>query len=260
MSAAARWHDLGPRVLSGLAMAVAGGLAVWVGGVVFALLVSLVCGLMTWEAARMFGVRHARMLGLLAGASLLLSDWLPVWLLLPVLIVPALVAALQIDRERLLLGGLVAWIVLATFALVWLRAEEGTLWIVWLIVLVIASDVMGYFAGRSLGGPKFWPRVSPKKTWSGTVAGWALAAVVGALFAAPLGAGPWLVLVSVVVGFAGQMGDILESAVKRRQEVKDSSALIPGHGGVLDRFDALLGASAMALFLWSLGLLPGAGL
>lgn len=207
----------------------------------------------------MFGASHARALGLLAGAMLVLAGWLPGALMLPVLLLPAFVAATRIARERLLLCAMVAWVMLASFALIWLRVEEGTAWIVWLIVLVIASDVMGYFAGRMLGGPKFWPRLSPKKTWSGTVAGWALAAIVGAVFAEPLGAGPWLILVSVVVGFAGQMGDILESAVKRRQGVKDSSSLIPGHGGVLDRFDALLGASMMALLLWALGLLPGAG-
>ena len=107
-----------------------------------------------------------------------------------------------------------------------------------------------------IGGPKFWPRVSPKKTWSGTLAGWACAAVAGAVFAGPTGAGPALVPVSVVVAFAGQMGDIAESAVKRRVEVKDSSDLIPGHGGVLDRFDALLGGAVAAVLLWALSVIP----
>lgn len=258
MSAAARWHDLRPRVYSGVAMVVVGGLAIWTGGIVFTLLSCVVCGLMAWEAARMFGARHARWLGVLGAAALVLAGWMPGLLVLPLLLVPALVAALRIPRDRIVLFGVMAWVMLASFALIWLRVEAGTGWILWVIVVVIASDVMGYFAGRMLGGPKFWPRLSPKKTWSGTVAGWALAAVVGAFFAHPLGAGPWLIGMSVLVCFAGQMGDILESAVKRRQGVKDSSALIPGHGGVLDRFDALLGASVMALLLWVLGLLPGA--
>ncbi|MCR9146424.1 MAG: phosphatidate cytidylyltransferase [Rhodobacteraceae bacterium] len=258
MSAAARWYDLGPRLYSGVAIAVVGGVAIWMGGALFAILSCGVCGLMTWEAARMFGARHAPWLGSLGAALLLLAGWVPVLLALPLLLVPGLVAAGRIPRDRLMLFGLVAWVMLASFALIWLRVEAGTGWILWVIAVVIGSDVMGYFAGRMLGGPKFWPRLSPKKTWSGTVAGWALAAVVGALFAGPLGAGPWLVVMSVLVAFAGQMGDILESAMKRRQGIKDSSALIPGHGGVLDRFDALLGASVMALLLWAFGLLPAA--
>jgi phosphatidate cytidylyltransferase len=93
---------------------------------------------------------------------------------------------------------------------------------------VIASDVLGYFAGRILGGPKFWPRVSPKKTWSGTVAGWVGAAGVG-LGSGPRGLGSAaLVWVSPLVAFAGQMGDIAESAIKRRAGVKDSLEPDPG--------------------------------
>jgi len=122
---------------------------------------------------------------------------------------------------------------------------------------VVVSDVAGYFAGRSLGGPKFWPRIRPKKTWSGTIAGWVGAGIVGALFAGPTGAGLALMPVSILVGFAGQMGDISESAIKRLREVKDSSNLIPGHGGVLDRFDAMLGAALLVVILWVLGLMPG---
>ena len=89
----------------------------------------------------------------------------------------------------------------------------------------MATDVAGYFAGRIIGGPKFWPAVSPKKTWSGTAAGWIAAAIVG-LFFAPHLPGP-TVLLSVVLSFASQMGDAAESALKRRTGVKDSSNLIP---------------------------------
>jgi phosphatidate cytidylyltransferase len=109
--------------------------------------------------------------------------------------------------------------------------------------------VAGYFAGRILGGPKFWPKVSPKKTWSGTIAGWVGAALVGlAFWAAGLGEAA-LIWVSPLVGFAGQMGDIAESAIKRRAGVKDSSNLIPGHGGLMDRFDALAFAAILAVIL-----------
>jgi phosphatidate cytidylyltransferase len=101
-----------------------------------------------------------------------------------------------------------------------------------------------FWAGR-----KFWPRVSPKKTWSGTVAGWVGAAGVGLAFWAAGQGSAALVWVSPLVAFAGQMGDIAESAIKRRAGVKDSSGLIPGHGGLMDRFDALAFAAILAVLL-----------
>ena len=139
-------------------------------------------------------------------------------------------------------------IMLAGYGLVALREGGGTQVILWLVAVVVASDVLGYFAGRMLGGPKFWERISPKKTWSGTVAGWIGAALVGLCFA--LAGSSWLLVpLSALVAFAGQMGDILESWVKRRAGVKDASSLIPGHGGVLDRFDALIGAVVLVMAL-----------
>ena len=131
--------------------------------------------------------------------------------------------------------------------------------VLWLLGVVITSDVMGYFAGRTLGGPKFWPAISPKKTWSGTVAGWIGAAVLGLVFVA-LGHGSWpLILLSPVVAFAGQIGDIAESWLKRRVGVTDSSKLTPGHGGLLDRFDALVGAMVAVMILTRFITLPIGG-
>jgi phosphatidate cytidylyltransferase len=138
-------------------------------------------------------------------------------------------------------------VILASFGLMTLRADYGFVWVAWLVSIVIASDVFGYFAGRAIGGPKFWPRVSPKKTWAGTVAGWIGGALVGWAFMGVTGAGPEIVGVSIAVAMAGQLGDIAESAVKRKCGIKDSSHLIPGHGGLFDRFDALLGASIFVL-------------
>ena len=133
-------------------------------------------------------------------------------------------------------------ILLAGAALIWLRCQPlGLVLTLWLLAVVIASDIMGYFAGRLLGGPKFWPRVSPKKTWSGTGAGWIGALIVAWAFFGWLG--QILIIAAPFVAFAGQMGDIVESAIKRRAGVKDSSQLIPGHGGVLDRFDAVIFAA-----------------
>ena len=254
-----RWSDLAPRVLSGAAMAVIGFALVWAGGWFLALAVAVLCGLMVWEAARMFGAGDAAALrlGFLGMAALVVAWLAPAIAVLPVLLAAAAVGAGQVGKDRYLFAAFAGWILLGAFGTLLLRERAGLDWILWLILVVILSDILGYFAGRMLGGPKFWPRISPKKTWSGTIAGWIGAAVIGLVFAVPTGAGLALVPVSVLVGFAGQMGDIFESALKRRQGVKDSSALIPGHGGVLDRFDAMLGAAILAIVLWMVGLLPG---
>jgi phosphatidate cytidylyltransferase len=91
--------------------------------------------------------------------------------------------------------------------------------------------------------------VSPKKTWAGTIAGWIGAALVGLAFAVETGSGYELIGVSVAVSMASQLGDIAESAVKRRHGVKDSSSLLPGHGGIFDRFDGMLGAAVFFLLV-----------
>lgn len=117
-----------------------------------------------------------------------------------------------------------------------------------LVLLVVwATDIGAYFVGRGIGGPKLWPRVSPKKTWAGAIGGFAASLAVAAGFAAfGLGrTGPLLVLGSVM-SVAAQLGDLFESAVKRRFGVKDSSQIIPGHGGLLDRLDGFVAAVVLA--------------
>jgi len=167
------------------------------------------------------------------------------------LIIPA-IGAVLLKKLRIAFFFYALAIIVAGFALVMFRDQFGALWIVWLLLVVIASDVLGYFAGRTFGGPKFWPAISPKKTWSGTVAGWIGAGIVGLVFALFTEASMILVPLSMLLSFAGQLGDIAESAIKRRTGIKDSSSLIPGHGGLLDRFDALL---FVALVMFALTML-----
>ena len=257
MSGAARWADLWPRLVSGGVLIVVGAVVIWLGGLPFAALVCALAGAMIWEAARMFAAADALRSGVLAAVAMALALWLPGIMVLPLLLAAVVVAAGSVERERGPFFALAIWALLGCYAMGMLRAEAGLIWVLWLVAIVVISDVTGYFAGRMLGGLKFWPQVSPKKTWSGTIAGWIGAAVIGLIFAGPTGAGLALVPLSVLVGFAGQMGDIAESAVKRLRGIKDSSNLIPGHGGVLDRFDAMLGAAVVGVILWAAGLLPG---
>jgi phosphatidate cytidylyltransferase len=124
---------------------------------------------------------------------------------------------------------------------------DGFAALILILVVVWVTDIGGYFAGRGIGGPKLWPRVSPNKTWAGALGGFVLSLIVAAGFAAGgLGMiGPLLVL-GAVLSIASQLGDLFESAVKRRFGVKDSSHIIPGHGGLLDRLDGFVAAIVLA--------------
>ena len=124
--------------------------------------------------------------------------------------------------------------------------------LVLLIGVVIATDVFGYLVGRAIGGPKVWPPLSPNKTWSGVIGGWVAAALCGVGLAMYTGNAVLLVPLAIAMAVAAQLGDLAESAVKRRAGVKDASNLIPGHGGFLDRFDGTTGAGLVVfgMLLW----------
>lgn len=249
-----RFSDLATRVLTGAAVAAVGLGAVWAGYPWFTALVAGVVGLLIWELASMLGADRTRAVGLggLGGICLLTAKLLPTGLGLPLLFVTGLAGLSLLPRSRSLFLLVTTLIMLATFGLVTHRDTFGLTWMLWLVLVVAVTDIAGYFAGRFLGGPKFWPRVSPKKTWSGTVAGWVGSGLVGWAFMAATGLGVELISISIALSMASQMGDIAESAIKRRAGVKDSSRLLPGHGGVWDRFDGMLGASLLLLVVESL--------
>lgn len=252
------FSDLATRVATGAAIACIGLFAVWAGGWWFTGLVLLVVGALVWELARMLGSGPGRALGFgaLAAVAILATKLLPVGLALPLALAVPVAGVLLLEKDRALFAAMSAMILLAGVGLILHRDDFGFVWMLWLVLLVAATDILGYFAGRIFGGPKFWPRVSPKKTWSGTAAGWIGAALIGWAFMSLTGSGPELIAISVALSLASQMGDIAESAVKRHVGVKDSSNLLPGHGGVYDRFDGLLGAAFLLVIVETLTAFP----
>jgi len=153
-------------------------------------------------------------------------------------------ARLAQDREPrwLALGAL--WIAVPCVLLLWLARIDGAgrSTVLWIFAIVWATDIGAYAIGRRLGGPLLWPRWSPRKTWAGLIGGAGCAALAGWGTARVLGVPAVLPLVLASAGLAivEQFGDLAESVAKRRFGVKDSSGLIPGHGGLLDRLDGLL--------------------
>ena len=264
MSDTAKWSDLTTRVASAIGMVIVGALGIWAGGHLFHVLVALICAAMVWELVTMIRTPGGRnlplLLGGLTGAAVLIASYIPVGFALPLLLAPALVGFGQLERNRTIYMIFTVMILLAGFGMMQVRDEMGVGWMLWLVMVVVVTDVVGYFAGRAFGGPKFWPAVSPKKTWSGTAAGWVGAAVVGLLFSINTGVGLQLIGISVAISMASQMGDIAESGMKRKMGVKDSSNLIPGHGGLMDRFDGMLGATVFLLIIGqAIGFPPGVG-
>jgi phosphatidate cytidylyltransferase len=164
------------------------------------------------------------------------------------LVVSALIAPER--RNWVAAGFLYAAAAEVASVMVRLDAEKGFAALMLVLRVVWATDIGGYFAGRSIGGPKLWPRVSPKKTWAGAIGSFvASLAVAGGFAALDLGKTAPLLLLGAVLSVVSQLGDLFESAVKRRFGVKDSSHIIPGHGGLLDRLDGFVAAVLVAAIL-----------
>jgi phosphatidate cytidylyltransferase len=266
--APARGRPLATRVLSGLVLAAAALGCAWLGGWAWALLVGLVSAVLAWEwlgicsAGRSAAPGLAGVLAIVAPpVAVLLTVAAGAWVGLVVLLAAAaavLGVCAMAGRQGAPWFGLgVVYVGLPCVAIVWLRErpEAGLETVAWVLALVWVTDVAAYAAGRSFGGAKLAPRVSPGKTWAGLGGGVAGAALVGAL------AGWWLGLPSVwpLVGLSAalaiveQLGDLAESAVKRHFGVKDSSAIIPGHGGFLDRVDGLMAVAVAVAVLTLVG-------
>ncbi len=248
-----RWDDLKTRVLTGIALAAIFLTAIWLGGIVMVLLCMAAAAAMIWELSNLLVTNERRFNTIVSGLAalgVLSFAYAPGFMALGLCAcVPFYGMARAEKPSGLIYAAYSALILAGGLGLISVRTDAGLAAVFWLIGVVIASDVGGYAGGRLFGGPKFWPRVSPKKTWSGTVTGWLLAALVAMIIGPSEMNALALAVLSAFVAFIAQMGDIAESAIKRRVGAKDASNFLPGHGGVMDRFDGMVAVFALALVL-----------
>lgn len=258
-------RELRIRLLSGLVMAAATVALIYAGPIPFAILVAALAAVASWEwgkivrgtGADAITVVHAL---LASGATLgaALGYFIPA---LIALLVGSVVLVFLRLRSKDLLTSLGAFCIgFPAIGLVWLRGDiaAGLLATLFIFVIVWLTDSGAYLAGRTIGGPKLLASVSPHKTWAGAIGGVVAAALGGALFApmAGVSAPATLAVHGVCLAVAAEIGDLAESALKRRFGRKESSAIIPGHGGLLDRVDGLMMAAAAAA-LYALLTAPG---
>lgn len=258
--------NLSLRVASALVLGPTALALTYLGPPYFDILMTALAAILSWEWSRLCGSGAPDRPGYLviavvtaAMAATGLREYaIAGW----IIAAGAMAVAVLASRKT---GGSPFWYVLGILytalpcmSIVWLREhpEQGWEILFWMLFVVWATDTGAYAAGRLIGGPKLAPGISPNKTWAGLAGGILAAGTMGVL-AGPflLGAGP-ITLVWIAAGLAvwSQMGDLFESGVKRHFGVKDSSNLIPGHGGLMDRVDGILAAGpAVALLVWLRG-------
>jgi phosphatidate cytidylyltransferase len=253
--ASARWADLKLRILSASILAPLALACIWIGGAAFAGLIALIAIGLAYEWLGLCGQRASP-------PAVFLYAVLPLAVVLTargdmiaVLVLLAVATAIGRGISPIRPVGFgIPYLGAGAVALVWLRQPSGSggVNVIVLLLVVWASDIGAYIAGRAIGGPRLAPAISPGKTWSGAIGGLVAAAAVGAAASAILRNGQvsWRpMLFAVLIGIISQAGDLFESQLKRHFGVKDSGTMIPGHGGLLDRLDALLTAVPAAALL-----------
>jgi phosphatidate cytidylyltransferase len=251
--AESRRGDFALRVVSALVMAPVAAVAILRGGAYFDALIALGGAVLAWEWDRLCGggrfrnsgwVLLATVLGSVVAASLRGMAGAFLVLALGSCLVYGAATIAKLPNRFWRVGG-VAYIGVPAVSLIWLRLNWGPDIVMWLFLVVWATDIGAYVVGRLVGGPRLAPMLSPNKTWAGFAGGLAAASAAGALFARGFTvSSPGIVAaLCLPVSLVSQGGDLLESAIKRHFKVKDASTLIPGHGGLLDRVDSLLAAA-----------------
>ena len=247
-------EDFAQRLLSGLAMGALAALCTFLGATLFAVLVVVVAMLLSWEWGRLVHGREGDMViavhAAAAGGAAVLAAFEKFGLGLLLLPIGAILATLlTLGRNSVLSALGVFYVGLPAVSLIWLRSDPqlGLVAVVFVIVVVVTTDIAGFLTGRLMGGPKLWSRISPNKTWAGLIGALVAASIVAAMFrlVVPGGSAVWLAAIGAMLSLVAQVGDLAESAIKRRFGAKDASSLIPGHGGVMDRVDGLVAAASV---------------
>jgi phosphatidate cytidylyltransferase len=245
--------DLRPRVAAAAVMGALALAAAWIGGFIFAAFWWLASVVVLWEWQRLIGgarlAERVALGGLFVALAALFALHNSILGVIACLVLGAGAVGWRAAGKEVAwaaAGVVYAGALVSSIVLLRLSPGYGLAAVLWVFAVVWGADIAAYFAGRSLGGPKLWPSVSPGKTWSGAIVGALACAILGLLltdWANRLMPLFWLGLATAIVS---ELGDLFESALKRRFSVKDSSGLIPGHGGLMDRLDAFAAASVFA--------------
>ena len=253
------WDDLQYRLISGFFLLFVSGFCIYLGNYFFILFVVLLVGVMHWELGKMLSPLSTQAMWFSAILSSIVTYYLVsseslIWSLI--------VLFINFHFQRIFFhhssnfGAMYSLaVIICGMVFFNVRLDFGLYHTVWLIGIVVVTDTAGYIIGRTVGGPKVFPRISPKKTWSGVLAGWLAVGVFSWAFVgnvAPKNLFFTFVSISILLSAAAQIGDMIQSHLKRKSDVKDSSNLLPGHGGFMDRFDGFIGATVVTglVFEW----------
>lgn len=249
--------ELNSRVISAIVLTVSALASIWFGGIFFQAfwgLTAFIC-FFEWISISMPGLRPIQYI--IAGFVIfIVSRQNMVFsgsIIVSLAISGIFIWFFSIENRRVWAVSGLVYAALFAFSMTALRASPnaGLIAVIWLCSIVWLSDVAAFFCGRTFGGPKLMPKISPKKTWSGFlcgIAGGILANFI-VLYFAEIPAGWQHLVIAACLSIAAAIGDLLESAFKRHFGVKDSGSLIPGHGGVFDRADGLIAASIIAAII-----------
>ena len=241
------------RSYSALVLVPVFGLFIVVGGTYFSLFIALLGAIMTWEMATAIFGGDRNLIVVFAstgiGAFIFLLGTKVDFFWISAVWVFFIITLLTIGGRSKLFGTTVLFlvfnlfIVIPSFLIIWLRGTEELNTVLWIVLSVVATDIGAYLTGKSIGGKKLAPKISPNKTWSGLLGGAFFSVITGFIFS-------WVILenqiklmfMGLLIAIVSQMGDLLESNFKRKYSIKESSNLIPGHGGLMDRLDGHMAA------------------